>query len=46
MFGMIGPLLEGVLAHKVVGEVYKTHGKLIQRLPMFSVFNGHITQPL
>jgi len=46
MFGTIGPLLEGVLTHKAVGEVYKTHGKLIQRLPILSVFNGHITQPL
>lgn len=27
LFGTIGPLLEGVLAHKAVGEVYKTHGK-------------------
>jgi hypothetical protein len=46
LFGTIGPLLEGVLAHKAVGEVYKTHGKLIQRLPRFSVFDGDITQPL
>jgi len=38
LFGTIGPLLE---AHKTVGEVSKTHGKLITRLPMFSVFYGH-----
>lgn len=46
LFGTIGPLMEDVLAHKAEGEVYKTHGKLIQRLPLFSVFDGHITQPL
>ena len=46
LFGKIGPLLEYVLAHKAVGDVYKTHGKLKQRLPMFSVSDGHITQPL
>jgi hypothetical protein len=46
LFETIGPLLEGVLAHKAVGEVYKTREKLVKRLPMFSVFDGHITQPL
>jgi len=46
LFGTIGPLLEGVLVNKTAGEVYKTHGKLIKRLPMFSVFDSHTTQPL
>lgn len=46
LFGTFDPLLDGVIAHEAVGEVYKTHGKLIQRLSRFSVFDGHITQSL
>ena len=46
LFGTIGPLLEGVLVHKTAGEVYNTHGKLIKRLSMFSLFDGHTTRPL